>query len=91
MLEASFSDVLQTILIILLVYFGFKLLIKWFGPLILKYFLRKMGKRFEQQFRQQQEPASKNKEGKVSIDKKPKNGRKSNKNVGEYIDYEEID
>ena len=63
MLEASFSDVLQTILIILLVYFAFKLLIKWFGPLILKYFLRKMGKRFEQQFRQQQSPASQKKEG----------------------------
>ncbi|WP_317197726.1 DUF4834 family protein [Salegentibacter mishustinae] len=50
-----------------------------------------MGKRFEQQFRQQQGPTSQKKEGKVSIDKKPKAGRKSNKNVGEYIDYEEID
>ncbi|WP_286761629.1 DUF4834 domain-containing protein [Salegentibacter sp. UBA1130] len=91
MLEASFSDVLQTILIILLVYFAFKMLIKWFGPLILKYFLRKMGKRFEEQFRQQQGPTSQKKEGKVSIDKKPKGKRNSNKNVGEYIDYEEID
>jgi len=50
-----------------------------------------MGKRFEQQFRQQQGSTSQKKEGKVSIDKKPKAGRKSNKNVGEYIDYEEID
>ncbi|TDN87878.1 hypothetical protein DET49_1104 [Salegentibacter sp. 24] len=91
MLEASFSDILQTILIILLVYFAFKLLIKWFGPLILKYFLRKLGKRFEQQFRQQQNSGSPKKEGKVSIDKKPNGGRTSNKNVGEYIDYEEID
>ena len=91
MLEASFSDVLQTILIILLVYFAFKILIKWFGPLILKYFLRNVGKRFEQQFRQQQDPGSQKTEGKVSIDKGPKSGRKSNKNVGEYIDYEEID
>ncbi|SFF62647.1 hypothetical protein SAMN04488033_10281 [Salegentibacter agarivorans] len=91
MLEASFSNLLQTILIILLVYFAFKMLIKWFGPLILKYFLRKMGKRFEEQFRQQQGPASQKKEGKVSIDKKPKGKRNSNKNVGEYIDYEEID
>lgn len=91
MLEASFSDVLETILIILLVYFGFKLLIKWFGPLLLKYFLRKMGKRFEQQFKKQQRPSSREEEGKVSIDKKPKNRRTSNKDVGEYIDYEEID
>ena len=49
------------------------------------------GKRFEQQFRQQQGSTSQKKEGKVSIDKKPKAGRKSNKNVGEYIHYEEID
>lgn len=91
MLEASFSDVLETILIILLVYFGFKLLIKWFGPLLLKYFLRKMGKRFEQQFKKQQRSSSREEEGKVSIDKKPKNRRTSNKDVGEYIDYEEID
>jgi hypothetical protein len=91
MLEASFSDVLETILIILLVYFAFKLLIKWFGPLLLKYFLRKMGKRFEQQFKQQKRPSAREKEGKVSIDKKPETRRTSNKDVGEYIDYDEID
>lgn len=55
--------------------------------------MKKMGRKFEKQFNQQfggqQQPPDK--EGKVSIDKKPKGGRESNKNVGEYIDYEEID
>ncbi len=94
MLEASFATILQTILIILLVYFGFKILLRWLGPFILKYFMKKAGKRFEQQFQQSQgfnTQQSKKKEGDVSIDKKPENQRKSNKNVGEYIDYEEID
>ncbi|MBT8318762.1 MAG: DUF4834 family protein [Gramella sp.] len=94
MLEASLSGVLKTVLIVLLVYFGLKILLRYFGPLILKYFMRKMGKKFEQQFSQQFGGAAQktqDKEGKVSIDKKPKNGRQSNKNVGEYIDYEEID
>ncbi|APG59449.1 DUF4834 family protein [Christiangramia salexigens] len=94
MLEASLSGVLKTVLIVLLVYFGLKILIRWFGPILLRYFMRKMGKKFEKQFGQQfggfQEPQKK-KEGKVSIDKKPGKGRKSDKTVGEYIDYEEID
>lgn len=87
---ASFESVLKTILIILLIYFGFKVFIKWFGPLILKYFLNKIGKKFQQQFNQQPNSQSQ-KKGEVVIEKKPQADRESNKNVGEYIDYEEID
>ncbi len=94
MLEASFTGVLKTILIVLLVYFGLKILFRWFGPIILRYFMKKMGRKFEQQFNQQfggHQQREPKKEGKVSIDKKPSGKRRSNKNVGEYIDYEEID
>ncbi|MFD2518825.1 DUF4834 domain-containing protein [Salinimicrobium flavum] len=89
--EASFSEVLRVVLIILLIYFGFKLIIRWFGPLILKYFLRKVGQKFEQKFNQFDSTAGKPKEGEVTIEKKPKNPRNSKKDVGDYIDYEEID
>ncbi|MUP42940.1 DUF4834 family protein [Christiangramia aestuarii] len=94
MLEASLSGVLKTVLIVLLVYFGLKILLRFFGPLLLKYFIKKMGKKFESQFNQQfggQQQTRKQEKGKVTIDKKPKSGKGSNKNVGEYIDYEEID
>lgn len=91
MFEASFSAFLETILIILLVYFGFKLFIRWFGPLILRYFLKKMGKKFEQQFNQRPNQTQNREEGEISIDKKTSRTHKSNKEVGEYIDYEEID
>ena len=94
MLEASLSGVLKTVLIVLLVYFGLKILLRFFGPLLLKYFMKKMGRKFESQFKQQfggQQQTQQQKKGKVSIDKKPKGGKASNKNVGEYIDYEEID
>lgn len=58
--------------------------------MILKYFLKKIGKKFQQQFTQP--PQSNNKkQGEVVIEKKAKGRRESNKNVGEYIDYEEID
>ncbi|MFC6859661.1 DUF4834 family protein [Zunongwangia atlantica] len=98
MIQADFSGVIKTILIVLLVYFGFKILLRYFGPMLLKYAMKKMGRKFEQQFNQQfnaaqQGAQNKNttKEANVSINKKPRNRRKSNKEVGEYIDYEEID
>lgn len=93
MFEASFSDVLEVILIILLIYFGFKIMLRWFGPLILKFFLKKVGKQFEKKFGQshpfQGQPRKET--GEVQLDKKPGKKRKSNNDVGEYIDYEEID
>lgn len=90
--EASFSEVVRVILIVLLIYFGFKLIIRWFGPLILRYILRRIGKKFGQHFNQFDPSRRPGNEGEVTIDKKPKNKRKSkNDDVGEYIDYEEID
>lgn len=92
MYEASFSEVIRVILIILLIYFGIKILIRWFGPLLMKYILRKVGKQFEKKFNQfDTSGRGKKRAGDVTIDKKPKNKRKSNNDVGEYIDYEEID
>ena len=90
MYEASFESILKTILIILLIYFGFKIMIKFFGPLILKYFLKKIGSKFQQQFDQQSQPGSKKKDEEFIAKKSPSN-MKTNKKTGEYIDYEEID
>lgn len=50
-----------------------------------------MGKKFEQQFNQRTHHTKTREEGEISIDKKKSTSRKSNKEVGEYIDYEEID
>lgn len=58
--------------------------------MILKYFLKKVGSKFQQQFHQQTSSRHK-KEGEVVIEKEPKKRRKTNKTAGEYIDYEEID
>jgi len=65
-------------------------MIKFFGPLILKYFLKKIGNKFQQQFNQQSQPDSKQKDDEF-IGKKSPSNMKSNKKTGEYIDYEEID
>ena len=88
--EASFESILKTVLIILLIYFGFKIFIKWFGPLILKWFLKKMGQKFQQQFNGPGAPKTQ-KKGKVNIDSDIPKTSNSKKKVGEYIDFEEID
>ena len=97
MLEASLSGVLKFVLLVLLIYFGFKIIIRFFGPLILKYFMRKMGKKFEQQFGQQfgnqfgGAASKKSKPNLTNIGNEPKAKSNKDKKVGEYIDYEEID
>ncbi|WP_103068031.1 DUF4834 family protein [Aquimarina sediminis] len=89
MQEASLQGVLKIILIIILIYYVFKVLTRLFGPLLFKYVTKKAGEKFEQQFNQYQQTSPSTK-GETTIEKGPKK-KSSNKDVGEYIDYEEID
>lgn len=84
---------LRTIFIIVLVYYIFKVLSRIFAPFLVKYASKKAEERFGGQFGQfqkqnQQEPIKK--EGEITIDKIPKT-KTSNKDVGDYVDYEEIE
>lgn len=89
---ASLIGLLRTILILLLVYYGIKILSRIFAPYMIRYMSKKMQDRFGGSFQQQQNQSEpKHKEGETVIDKIPKQDTSSNKNVGEYIDYEEID
>jgi len=88
---ASFTGFLRTLLIILLVYYGIKFLARLFAPYMVRYMSKKMNEKFGGQFHQQNQSEPKHKEGETIIDKMPKQDTSSNKNVGEYIDYEEID
>lgn len=91
--QASVTGFVRMILIILLIYYGVKILSRLFAPLLLKFIAKKAEEKFGGQFGQsQQRPQqeSPKKEGEVTIDKMP-NTKTSNKDVGEYVDYEEID
>lgn len=88
---ASFTGFLRTILIILLVWYGVKILMKIFAPYLVRYMSKKMQERFGGQFQQQQQQKNGPKEGETVIDKIPQQRQTSDKKVGEYIDYEEID
>lgn len=89
---ASFTGFLRTILIILLIWYGVKILSRLFAPYLVQYMSKKMQERFGQQFQQpQSNDSSRPKEGETVIDKMPQQQKSSDKKVGEYIDYEEID
>ncbi|MFT7667272.1 MAG: hypothetical protein ACI9O8_001618 [Patiriisocius sp.] len=88
-----FNDMItffKTILIILLVYYGLKIILKLAAPYIMKYFSKKLAARFGANFGNMTPPnASPEKEGEITIDKAP-HVKKATKTVGEYIDYEEL-
>lgn len=84
---------LKTILIVLLVYYALKIVMKWFGPRLLKYFATKMtekvGKQFQQQYAQN---STQHKENNSTFNQKNTKQKSTKKPpVGEYIDFEEIE
>lgn len=87
--EASVVGLFKIIGIILLVYYGVKILSRLLAPFLLRYVSKKAEEKFGGQFGNQR-PEPPKKEGEVSIDKMPRQ-KQSNKDVGDYVDYEEID
>ncbi|WP_136465308.1 DUF4834 family protein [Flagellimonas onchidii] len=82
---------LQTILVVILVYYAVKLLAKWLAPKLLNYAVKKTQQRFGEQFGNYQDFGNKAAEGETTISKKPFRKSNPSKKVGEYIDFEEID
>lgn len=88
--QAGPVSFLRTILIILLIYYAFKFLTRYIFPL----FFKKMVDNIEKKVREQQSDNSNNqqvKEGETVIDQKPTQSKPADDDVGEYIDYEEIE
>ncbi len=87
MQEASFTGLLRTIAIFLVIYYALKIIARYVFPLFVKRTMNKM----EDKFRAQQEAQQPHhKAGETVIDKKPQSHKKE-ADSGEYIDYEEID
>ncbi|MDY7396598.1 DUF4834 family protein [Aureibaculum sp. 2210JD6-5] len=83
--------ILRTILIILVVYYALKII----GRFVFPIFMKKMMNNVEKKFNEQQgRTTTKNenvKEGETVVDKAPNTNIKSNNDVGEYVDYEEVE
>ena len=83
---------LKTILIVLLVYFGLKFLIRLATPYLMRYISKKAGQQFEQFFGNNPDMNTQRKqEGSITIDKNPSSSSQTSKKLGEYVEYEEVD
>tara|TARA_R110002050_G_scaffold296426_1_gene456371 strand:+ start:16034 stop:16297 length:264 start_codon:yes stop_codon:yes gene_type:complete len=84
---------LRTIFIIVVIYYVIKVLSRIFAPFMLKYAAKKAEERFGGQFGQyknQRKQEAAKQEGEITIDKIP-DIKTSNKDVGDYVDYEEVE
>lgn len=81
---------MKTLFIILLIYIAFKYLARLFAPFLMKKMAEKMQQKAEQQFGgKRHQPIVK--EGETIIDKNPQKNQQSSNDVGEYVDFEEVD
>lgn len=66
-------------------------LLKFLMRLIAPFLLRQMSNKMNDNFSNAKRNNPKKSEGEVSIDKMPKRNKQSNNNIGDYVDYEELD
>jgi hypothetical protein len=66
-----------------------KFLGRYLFPVLLKRYVKKKQSQFNQQFNQQQDTTVE--EGEVSIKTKPKKSKTDTNDMGEYVDFEEVD
>ena len=84
MQEASLSNLIQDIFVIVIIYYVIKFLARLFLPVLAKKVVQKAGEQFRQQQEQQQQTNSTPPTGKRDISHETKK-------VGDYIDYEEVE
>lgn len=77
-------QILRTILIIILIYYGVKLFARYVLPLLARYFIRRSQKAYQKQHEQ-----PKKKMGEMNVEYQPEKKKEMN-DLGEYIDYEEL-
>lgn len=83
---------LRTLAIIVIIYYAIKFIGRYILPLFVGKIVNNVEKKFrEQQQRQQnQQDKTTGKVGETVIAKKPSDYKEGNKDVGDYVDYEEI-
>jgi len=77
---------LRTLLVILVVYYGLKIISRYILPIVLKSAVNKVQRDMEKKYTSKEESS---KVGETTIDYTPRNNSKT-ANVGEYIDFEEV-
>lgn len=82
---------LKFILILVAVYVFFRILVRYVIPYFVKSYLKREQEKFQKSDSEQKDKAGK-KEGETTITYKPEKSKDKNRNdVGEYVDYEDLD
>lgn len=89
---ASFNGIVRTLVIMILVYYAIKFLIRIFAPMLIQQVVKKAGENMQNQQQQYYQNTQSNSQHNYSDAAPVNSGRpREKKKVGEYIDYEEID
>ncbi|PKP13824.1 MAG: DUF4834 domain-containing protein [Bacteroidetes bacterium HGW-Bacteroidetes-3] len=83
---------LRTLAIIVIVYYAIKFIGRYILPLFVSKIIDNVEKKMkdqQHQFNNQQEKSA-GKVGETVIAKKPSDYKEGNKNIGDYVDYEEV-
>ena len=78
---------LRTLVIIAVIYFGFRVIVRYIFPKIIDKGMKNMQQKMREQ-QQQQHP--KRPEGEVTIET-PRTNKRNTPDNGEYVDFEEVD
>lgn len=87
--EAGLVSLLRTLLILVAVYFAFRLIFRVLVPYLLKLFIKKQQNKFYQNHNQASHYEHEQKTGEVNIKGKQKKSH-NNDQLGDYVDYEEV-
>ncbi|RPE00050.1 DUF4834 family protein [Aureibaculum marinum] len=91
MQEAGIMNFIRTLLIILAIYYALKIIGRYIFPIFMKKMMQNVEKKFNEQQGRTTSQNQNVKEGETIIDKAPNTHSKSNNDVGEYVDYEEVE
>lgn len=81
---------LRTLFIILIIYYGIRLFVRYVLPLLVDKGIKNMQQKMNNQ-QQQYQRQPKRPDGEVTIERDRANPRNTEPNKGEYVDFEEVD
>lgn len=85
----NIGTLIDTIFILLLVYYGFRFFLRYFGPKIVEKAADKIYRdmKAQEEARRRPEPSS---QGKITVERSEKKDKLFRRNDGEYVDFEEV-
>ena len=81
---------LKTIGILIIIYYALKFFSRYIAPIFLKKVMSNVEKKMKEQQQNQRTGQPQGKVGETVIAKKPTTPKEGNKDVGDYVDYEDV-